>query len=744
MYAQVVLPLSSYQSFTYQVPAHLQSAIRAGRFVSVPFRQRSVTGVVISLHSEPSFKGKIKTVAAVREEPAALPQDLWATLEWVSRYYMTPLGMVLKAALPLGFSRKAGLRRQSMVSITTAGRQALIDWSGRAPVQKAVLADLSARTDAVPVASLTDVTTRAAAVCRRLADLGWVTLEDQDREADPLAPLPVSAHKHVTLVKEQEEILAAITKARKTGEFTPFLLQGVTGSGKTEVYLKAARDVLADGRSVLVLVPEIALTPQVAQRFRGAFGREVALWHSHLSTAEKAWTWQQLLKGRLSVVVGARSALFAPLPNLGLIIVDEEQEGSYKQEDPAPRYHARDVALVRGKHAKAIVLLTSATPSVESYYNGLTGRFTSVELTERFGGAVYPHVRLVDLNVERRRTGNYRLVLSEVLVEAIRARIERREQVILLQNRRGFAPISGCNDCGYTATCPNCAVSLTYHKGQQTLVCHYCNYNAPGPEACPECDSPHIYLHGVGTEQVEELINQLFPAAAVARMDADTTRRRGAHHKILQAFAEGRYDILLGTQMIAKGLDFHNVTLVGVVNGDTGLSLPDFRAGERTFQLVYQVCGRAGRHRDKPGEAIIQTNHPTDKAIKAAARLDAHRFYNQVLAERQELLYPPFSRLIRLLLQGKDSENVWRMARELRSRLNPSPRGMTLLGPASAPFERLRGLWRVHLLLRSNRQLDPSGQRLRHYALNCIPRTWLIRSHKGVRLKVDVDPVNLL
>ena len=744
MFAQVVLPLSSYQSFTYQVPAHLQAVIKAGRFVSVPFRRRSVTGVVISLHSVSPFKGKIKDVAAVREDPAALPRDLWATLEWVSRYYMTPLGMVLKAALPLGFSQKPGLRQQTVVSITSAGRQALIDWSRRAPVQRAILTNLSDRTDAVPVASLTKVTAGASAVCRRLARQGWVTLDVQDREADPLVALPVSEHKHVTLDKEQEAALAAITKARKTGEFTPFLLQGVTGSGKTEVYLKAARDVLAEGRSVLVLVPEIALTPQVAQRFRAAFGRQIALWHSHLSTAEKAWTWRQLLKGRLSVVVGARSALFAPLPNLGLIIVDEEQEGSYKQEDPAPRYHARDVALVRGKFAKALVLLTSATPSVESYYNGLTGRFTNVELTQRFGGAAYPRVRLVDLNVERRRTGNYRLVLSEVLVEAIRARIERHEQVILLQNRRGFAPISGCNDCGYTATCPNCAVSLTYHKGPQTLICHYCSHTAPGPEACPECDSPHIYLHGVGTEQVEELLNQLFPAAAVVRMDADTTRRRGAHQRILQAFADGRYDILLGTQMIAKGLDFHNVTLVGVINGDTGLSLPDFRSGERTFQLVYQVCGRAGRHRDKPGEAIIQTNHPNDTAIKAAARLDSHRFYNQVLAERKELLYPPFSRLIRLLLQGQDSENVWRTAQELRSRLIPSPKGMTLLGPASAPFERLRGLWRVHLLLRSSRELDPGGQRLHRYALSRIPRTWHIRSQNGVRLKIDVDPVNLL
>ena len=744
MYAQVVLPLSRYKSFTYRIPSRLASVVQAGSFVTVPFRQHSATGVVISLHRQAPFQGEIKPIRAVKEESATLPPDLWATLEWISRYYLTPFGRVLKSALPLGFSEQTAGGQVTLVAATEAGREALSQWSRRAPVQRAVLEYLSAQSGAVPAAGLADITAQSSAVCRRLAQRGWVRLEKRAPAADPFRQLPAALEREITLTEEQERVLEALSHALAAGRFAPILLRGVTGSGKTEVYLKAAQQVLAEGGCVLVLVPEIALTPQVASRFRAAFGQRVALWHSHLSRRERAWTWRELLKGRFSVVVGARSALFAPLPRLRLLIVDEEQEGSYKQEDPAPRYHARDAALVRGKHARAVVLLTSATPSVESYYNGLVGRFASLELTRRFGGAVYPGVRLVDLKAERRRTEDYQLILSQPLVEAIGERLERKEQVILLQNRRGFAPVIGCNDCGYTVTCPHCAVLLTYHKSRQQLKCHYCGATAPGPTDCPQCGSPHLYLHGVGTEKVEEHLRQLFPTAGVQRMDTDTTRRRGAHQRILQEFAEGKVDILLGTQMIAKGLDFDNVTLVGVVNGDTALFLPDFRAGERTFQLVYQVCGRSGRRRQKPGMAIIQTNHPEDIAIKAAARLDAHRFYNQVLAERQELLYPPFSRLVRFLLQGKDQEQVWSKARELRSHLTPLQKGMTLLGPASAPYERLRGLWRVHLLLKSSREADPGGRRLHRLTTGRIPRAWLERSHQGVRLKVDVDPVSLL
>ncbi len=744
MYAQVVLPLSSYKSFTYRIPAELEPAVREGSFVAVPFRKSRTTGVVVDLLPETEFTGRIRSIRSVREDPSALPPDLWATLEWVSRYYLTPLGQVLKLALPMGFSGPTAQGRETVVGPTEAGRLALSHWTEHAPVQLALLTFLAEQTDPVPTSSLKHITANPLPPCRRLAERGWVALEKRVPRADPTRQWRSEPGKEIALTEEQQGVVNAVTSAAAARAFAPFLLRGVTGSGKTEAYLRAAQEVRAKGGSVLVLVPEIALTPQVAQRFGSVFGEGVALWHSQLSRAERAWTWQELLKGRFTVVVGARSALFVPLPRLQLIIVDEEQEGSYKQEDPAPRYHARDVALVRGKYARAVVLLTSATPSAESYYNALMTKYEALELKQRYGGAVYPRVRVIDLREQRQLADNYELILSAPLVEAIGHRLERKEQVILLQNRRGFAPVIGCNDCGYTADCPNCAVRFTYHKSGGLLKCHYCGATAPGPDECPECGSPHIYLHGVGTEKVQEQLEQLFPEARVLRLDADTIRRRGALHAKLRTFAQGEADILVGTQMIAKGLDFDNVTLVGVVSADTALFLPDFRAGERTFQLVYQVCGRAGRRRGKPGEAIIQTNHPEEAVIKAAARLDAHRFYNQLLAERRELHYPPFTRLIRLLLQGKNEEQVWRRARELRSRLVPLPKGISLLGPASAPYERLRGLWRVHLLVKSGRDGDPGGRRLHKAVAQKIPRAWLERSHQGVRLKVDVDPVALL
>lgn len=745
VYAQVALPLSSYKSFTYRIPSEYATKVSTGSFVEVPFHHRQATiGVVASVHERSPFAGKVKSIRRIRKEPARLPLDLWNTIEWISRYYLTPLGIVLKTALPLGFSDPVSARKQMAISITEKGSEALSKWSMRAPVQRAILEFLAAQGEPVPLAGIDHLSKGPYSTCRSMATKGWVYIEHIQPLHDPFHLFPETPEKDIILTGEQQRVLGALLESIKGRKFSPYLLQGVTGSGKTEIYLQAAREVVAQGGSVIVLVPEISLTPQVAGRFHAAFGASVALWHSHLSRNERAWTWQELLRGRFSVVVGARSAIFAPIQNLRLLIIDEEQEGSYKQEDPAPRYHARDAALMRGKYASAAVLLTSATPSMETYYNGLKAKYSRVQLTERFGGAVYPSVRLVDLKIERQRTGHYQLILSEPLIHAVRERLQRKEQVILLQNRRGYAPLISCNDCGYTATCPHCAVWFTYHKSQGLLKCHYCGTTSRSPEACPECGSPYIFLHGVGTEQVEERLQELFPEVGMRRMDMDTTRRRGVMQTILQEFAAGDVSILLGTQMIAKGLDFENVTLVGVVNADMALFLPDFRATERTFQLVYQVCGRSGRRRDKPGEAIIQTNHPEDIALKAAARLDAHRFYNQLLAERQELQYPPFSRLVRFLLQGQDKDRVWELANEMRSRLTPMRKGMSLLGPASAPYERLRGKWRVHLLLKSNRESDPTGGQMHQLIAERVPRQWLERSRRGVRLKIDMDPQFLL
>ncbi len=742
-YAQVVLPLSSYQAFTYTIPESLTKAVVPGCFVSVPFRNRQSIGVVAQLSNTTTFTGTIKTISGLHHTAKALPGDLWATLEWMSRYYLTPLGLVLKTALPLGFAERLTIKKQLMAAVTPAGSAALDKWTGAAHAQEAILTFLHMHGIEINVSALKAIAGSPNAVCQRLAEKGYITLEEREQAADPFMALPNKPANIVDLNAEQTAIYDQCIEALDKKVFAPFMMRGVTGSGKTEVYLKAAQYALAKGQQVLVLVPEIALTPQVAARFRFAFGNRVALWHSQMNKGERSWTWQELQKGRFDVVIGARSALFAPLPQLGLIIIDEEHDSSFKQNEPAPRYHARDAALVRAQAAQAVVLLSSATPSTESYYNALTGRSVGVRLSQRYGGAVYPHVTMVDLNAERKRTGNFRVIFSAELLAAIRQRIADHEQVILLQNRRGFAPVCSCNECGYQAECPSCSVLLTYHKAINSLKCHYCGYQTVGPEACPDCGSEQLFLHGVGTEQLEELLAREIPEANILRMDSDTTRTRGAHKRILEAFGSGEYNILLGTQMIAKGLDFEHVTLVGVVNADTGLHMPDFRAGERTFQLVYQVCGRSGR-RQKVGQAIIQTNHPDDMAIISAAHLDATAFYNRVLAERKELDYPPFSRMIRCLLTGRDQAVVWKKAQALKERLMPMPKGMRLLGPATAPLERVRDNWRVHLLVRSSRITDPDGKLMRRHVAERIQRNWIEKEQQGVRLIVDVDPMTLL
>ena len=494
-YAQVVLPLSSFQSFTYSIPDKLTGTVVPGSFVSVPFRTKQNIGVVAQTADTTTFTGSIKAINGLHKGADTLPGDLWATLEWMSRYYLTPLGMVLKTALPLGFAEKLTIKKQLTAVITRVGSAALANWTGSAHAQEAILTYLELHGVEINVSALKEIARSPHATCQRLAEKGWISLQEREQAADPFVALPGKPPQKVALTPEQSDIYGQCARALDEGAFAPFLMRGVTGSGKTEVYLKAAQYALSKGQQVLVLVPEIALTPQVAARFRFEVGERVALWHSQLSASERSWTWQELQKGRFDVVIGARSALFAPLTNLGLIIIDEEHEASFKQNTPAPRYHARDAALVRGQAAQAVVLLSSATPSAESYYNALTGRFTGVRLAQRYGGAVYPHVTLVDLNHERKRTGNFRLVFSGQLLSAIRKRIAAREQVILLQNRRGFAPVCSCKECGYEAECPACSVLLTYHKAINSLKCHYCGYQTVGPDRkSTRLNSSHIPL----------------------------------------------------------------------------------------------------------------------------------------------------------------------------------------------------------------------------------------------------------
>ncbi len=534
------------------------------------------------------------------------------------------------------------------------------------------------------------------------------------------------------LTAQQTQAMAHLEAALRRGRPSTVLLHGVTGSGKTELYLRTIASALDAGRSAIVLVPEIALTPQTIDRFRERFGDEVVLWHSRLSARQRSTQWQRLLEGRSRIVVGTRSAVFAPVMRLGVIVLDEEHDASYKQ-DQTPRYHAREVAIARARMSRAVVILGSATPSVESYYDAVRGRFRLLELTERVQGRSLPRVEIVDMRQEwgrQRRAG----LFSTRLALALRQVVDLNEQAILLLNRRGFARVVQCQTCGAAMSCSQCAVPFIYHASVQQLVCHYCNARRTIPETCPACHRGYLRLRGSGTERIESELHRLFPASGIGRMDTDTTRSRDSHRQLYDAIKTRQLDLLVGTQMVAKGFDLPQVTLVGVVSADTALNLPDFRAGERTFDLLTQVAGRAGRG-DRPGQVLIQTCCPQHYAIQAASRHDYQAFYRAEIAMRKRLKLPPFVHLIELTVQGSRAERVQATAEALNSALASRARRvrMAILGPAPHRVARLRRAVRWHLVLKG-RSVD-SMMRVVRLTLGDARRL------HGLPVLIDVDPL---
>tara|TARA_B100001123_G_scaffold100977_1_gene116654 strand:+ start:3789 stop:5582 length:1794 start_codon:yes stop_codon:yes gene_type:complete len=587
-------------------------------------------------------------------------------------------------------------------------------------------------------------------VIKGLESKRLVGIFDEEQLRDPFANTPITKPPVLIPTKDQRNVIDALISALDEDVPIPFLLQGITGSGKTLVYIELLREALDRGQSAIVLVPEIALTPQTVSRFRAQFDDQVAVLHSGLSDGERYDAWRSLNTGQRRIAVGARSALFAPLSNLGVIVVDEEHDGSYKQSE-APRYLARDLAVVRARQTGAVCVLGSATPSLESWSNARTGKFRHLQLMKRVGGARLPEVRVVDLRVKKRGSDDVSRinergsgVLSSELVSAVDARLERAEQVILLLNRRGYSSFIQCRECGEVEQCLNCSISLTYHRAARRMVCHHCRYDAPAPDRCPRCGSVDLSYRGLGTEQVERVTVETFPSARIARMDVDTTSGKWAHQRILDRVAKGDVDILLGTQMIAKGLDFPRVTLVGVVNADVGIHLPDFRASERTFQLLSQVAGRAGRGK-LGGEVLIQTSLPDHYAIQAAVAHDFRAFAERESSARETPRYPPHLRMVNVILSSPDQRAAAKSAeagaewvrRWLRRKNLEESRGVELVGPAPAPIERLHGRWRWHFFLRST---SPG-------AIGKVVRA-LIDGFKvpggDVRLAVDRDPVALL
>jgi primosomal protein N' (replication factor Y) len=577
----------------------------------------------------------------------------------------------------------------------------------------------------------------SASSVHTLVKKGFVEIFDQGLRRDPLSGESLPAIEKYKLTSHQTNVLSEIESALEKGTYAPFLLHGVTGSGKTEIYIRAMRTALSLGRSALMLVPEIALTPVFSRRLRAHFGDQVAIFHSSLSRGERFDEWTRVRNGAARVVIGTRSAVFAPIANLGLVVVDEEHESTYRQQD-SPQYSGRDTAIVRAQKESAVVVLGSATPSLESFHNASSGKYRYLQLPFRIGNRPMATARLIDMREEFDRYKKPR-VFSDELLQAIEETNARREQSIILLNRRGYSSFVLCRSCGETVECPNCDVTLTYHRVDRVIVCHYCNHREAAPSQCPNCEGKYIYYLGEGTEQIEELLKKKFPALRIARIDRDTTSRRRAFERNLHDFSLGELDMLVGTQMLAKGHDYPNVTLVGVVSVDAGLALPDFRSAERTFQLITQVAGRAGRG-DRPGQVLIQTYHPHHYALRHASAQDYQAFYNEEIRHRQNHSYPPFVALASILVHGAEPKRVRTDATILRTELDKAntERVCRILGPAPAPLARLKGEFRFQLLVKAR-----SRKRMRD-VLDVAIKNSLEQGVNTRSINLDIDPVSIM
>ena len=826
-FCDVALPVPLEMTFTYRVNGQLP--VVGGR-VLVPFRTSRLPGVVTALHDRPPSM-EAKSVHAVLDAEPLIDPALMQLAEWISNYYIAPLGEVLRAMLPL----QAEVRRDWSYSITAAGHKALSEsaQSGNSGRSKRSIAeqmieyqvlDHLAQMESAREKSLRSATAASREILRGLQAKRWITREDVSSVRDASRTVKVAhmvapvgdqdssrklnenqqtilsylekagdgvlleelrelnvprgtidtllrrgllrigekpADFHITSVPasgqiarenlnaSQRNALDAIEASVDERRFSVNLLHGVTGSGKTAVYLAAMQSVLAQGRSAILLVPEIGLTPAAAANLHRVFGSEVAILHSGLTDDERAEQWHRIHRGDARIVVGTRSAVFAPVNDLALIVVDEEHDSSYKQEE-TPRYNGRDVAVMRGKLSAAAVVLASATPALETYHNARAGKYRLIELRERVQQRPLPEVEIIDMREEFQQTGEEKF-FSRRLVEEVRARLEAKEQAMILLNRRGYSAVVLCRSCGEKLQCINCAVSLTHHKGAvspaalgrrvpagQRLECHYCGYRTAVPKLCPKCGSEHLYFLGAGSEKIEEALQQSFPDARIGRLDRDTVRSRHDFERVLNQLHAGELDLLVGTQMIAKGHDIHGVTLVGVVGADFALGLPDFRAAERTFQLLTQVAGRAGRG-NFAGSVVLQTYFPEHYAIRFAALHDYLGFYEQELRYRNWMHYPPFTNVANLMLRSDKLEHAMRYAGIVEGWVKRTEMdGVRVMGPAAAPLSRLKGDYRYHFILKTSSR-EQLNRTLRALVANAIaedvPRTSII---------VDVDPQSLM
>ena len=812
-YVEVAVPLHVSKTFIYRFSE--QSKPEIGARILVSLGRKLITGYVVAffetLPSEfAANESELKDAGKVIDSVQVCTAEILELTRWVSEYYASPWGEVIKAALPPGISpaihefvsltqegkaKLQGLKDQETLTqtilnslsqtnqptrrnalnhlaptsqVTRALRemenegliertqsqstsfvktkqvrfvrlipQNLVADNKLTAAQKRVIASLNHRSQQVPLQTVVKEAQVSSSTLTTMEKKGMVAIKTEVVRRDPFDDEQTAPPSNYTLTPAQRSVLNEIESAIEKGTYSAFLLHGVTGSGKTEVYIRAMRTALDQGKSAMMLVPEIALTPVFSRRLREHFGQNVAIFHSSLQRGERFDEWSRVKAGEARIVIGTRSAVFAPVKDLGLIVVDEEHESSYRQQD-SPYYNGRDVAIVRAQKESAVVVLGSATPALESFHNSRNGKYKYLSLPERIGGRPMAEASIIDMRNVFVRHGKPR-VFSDELVEAIQQTQERHEQSIILLNRRGYSSFVLCRSCGETVQCKNCDVTLTYHRSERVMICHYCNYREAAPSVCQHCGKDYIHYVGEGTEQLEELLKKTFPALRVARIDKDTTANRRRFEKILRDFSNGELDALVGTQMLAKGHDFPNVTLVGVVSVDAGLALPDFRSAERTFQLITQVAGRAGRG-DLPSRVLIQTYHPNHYALQHACAQDYEAFYEEEIRYRQNHSYPPFIALASFLVHGPDLNKVRNDALELRKRLDVANKDRTsrILGPAPAPLARLKGEHRFQLLIKS-----ASRRRLREVADAAMKAV----GEEGTSLRsinLEIDPVSMM
>ncbi|MGC1455453.1 MAG: primosomal protein N' [Nitrospirota bacterium] len=717
----IAVNIAVHKTFHYRVPEEMRDRLVPGSRVLVPFGNRRIEGTVIGFPGKAGVEG-LKSVSEMLDNPLA--PGLLALARWISDYYLHPLGQTIDALVPKALSRTKP-KKKRYLQIAEGDHDM---GSIRGPKQRELLLFLCDR----QIICMEDLEGFAPATIRSLCDAKMATIIEKETEGRPDNG-EFSPSVPPELMPAQSEAVRRINESIAGKAFGVFLLHGVTGSGKTEVYLHAISGLVNTGKGAIVLVPEIALTPQLLSRFRGRFGGRVAVLHSGLTDRERADEYRRIQAGQVDVAIGARSAVFAPFVNLGLIIVDEEHENSYKQ-DEGLRYSARDVAIMRAKLLGAVAVLGSATPSLESYYNARSGKYQYLRLADRVDHRPMPEVAVIDVKTLPRTS-----LYSPLLIEHITQRLARNEQSLLLLNRRGFSSVLICGDCGIAVKCPSCSVSLTFHKTEKTLKCHYCGFLTRPPDKCPACSGLAMKLLGSGTQKIEEELQAIFPAARILRMDSDSVKGRQAYETLLGKVDRREVDILLGTQMVAKGHDFPAVTLVGVVDADVGLNLPDFRAAEKTFQLVTQAAGRAGRG-ELGGEVIIQTMNPNHYSVRHSMTHDYEGFYNEEITYRTQLGYPPVGRIIKIEIKSAQEALAGEAARTAQNRIRSLMRGKdtVLLGPAPAPVSRVRGQYRFHLLL-----LSQQRDQIRSLALegrNAVEEKY----GRKCKVIVDVDPMNLM